>query len=234
MPMRVALLAFGGVPIEVLYDKHAHRGDRAEHLRARHLSLPPRLPRLRPPRCVFAAMPKLLIINEIGYPPFGREQANLFFQVVAKRYEKASVILTSNLAFSSWNEAFAGDAVLTAAMLDRILHHANVAQIAGEKLWVQGQAPCWYHGQAAGSETKRQGGRKDLIAVLAARGKSDGNTGWVGFKLARHGKASGPLINAALRLLAPAEFYNASAVNNNAETSNLRQEAASPALVRDI
>jgi len=78
------------------------------------------------------AAPKLLIIDEIGYLPFGREQSNLFFQVVAKRYEKGSVILTSNLAFGSWDEAFAGDAVLTAAMLDRILHHASVVQIAGE------------------------------------------------------------------------------------------------------
>lgn len=78
------------------------------------------------------AMPTLLIIDEIGYLPFGREQANLFFQVVARRYEKGSLILTSNLAFGSWDEAFAGDAVLTAAMLDRILHHASVVQIAGE------------------------------------------------------------------------------------------------------
>lgn len=78
------------------------------------------------------AMPKLLIIDEIGYLPLGREQANLFFQVVARRYEKGSLILTSNLAFGSWDEAFAGDAVLTAAMLDRILHHATVVQISGE------------------------------------------------------------------------------------------------------
>jgi hypothetical protein len=70
------------------------------------------------------AMPKLLIIDEIGHLPFGRDQANLFFQVVARRYEKGSMILTSNLAFGSWDEAFAGEAVLTAAMLDRILHHA--------------------------------------------------------------------------------------------------------------
>jgi DNA replication protein DnaC len=64
------------------------------------------------------AMPKLLIIDEIGYLPFGREQANLFFQVIARRYEKGSLVLTSNLGFGSWDEAFAGDAVLTAAMLD--------------------------------------------------------------------------------------------------------------------
>jgi IstB-like ATP binding protein len=75
---------------------------------------------------------QLLIIDEIGYLPFGREQANLFFQVVARRYEKGSMILTSNLAFGSWDEAFAGEAVLTAAMLDRILHHASVVQISGE------------------------------------------------------------------------------------------------------
>ena len=78
------------------------------------------------------AAPKLLIIDEIGYLPFGREQSNLFFQVIAKRYEKGSIILTSNLAFGSWDEAFAGDAVLTAAMLDRFLHHASVVQISGE------------------------------------------------------------------------------------------------------
>ena len=78
------------------------------------------------------AAPKLLIIDEIGYLPFGREQASLFFQVVARRYEKGSLILTSNLAFGSWDDAFASDAVLTAAMLDRILHHATVVQIAGE------------------------------------------------------------------------------------------------------
>jgi DNA replication protein DnaC len=76
--------------------------------------------------------PKLLIIDEIGYLPFGREQANLFFQVVARRYERGALILTSNLAFGSWDEAFASDAVLTAAMLDRILHHATVVQITGE------------------------------------------------------------------------------------------------------
>ena len=78
------------------------------------------------------AAPKLLIIDEIGYLPFAREQANLFFQVVARRYEKGAMILTSNLAFGSWDESFAGDAVLTAAMLDRILHHAAIVQIAGE------------------------------------------------------------------------------------------------------
>ena len=75
---------------------------------------------------------RLLIIDEIGYLPMGREQANLFFQVVAKRYEKGATILTSNLTFGSWDQAFAGETVLTAAMLDRLLHHATVVQISGE------------------------------------------------------------------------------------------------------
>jgi DNA replication protein DnaC len=75
---------------------------------------------------------RLLIVDEIGYLPMGREQANLFFQVVAKRYEHGAMILTSNLTFGSWDQAFAGESVLTAAMLDRILHHANVVTIQGE------------------------------------------------------------------------------------------------------
>ena len=76
--------------------------------------------------------PKLLIIDEIGYLPFGREEANLFFNVVAKRYERGSTLLTSNLPFSQWAGAFANDTTLTAAMLDRLLHHCHVIQISGE------------------------------------------------------------------------------------------------------
>ena len=76
--------------------------------------------------------PKLLIIDEIGYLPFGREEANLFFNVIAKRYEKGSTILTSNLPFSQWSKSFVDDVTLTAAMLDRLLHHCHVVQISGE------------------------------------------------------------------------------------------------------
>jgi DNA replication protein DnaC len=76
--------------------------------------------------------PKLLVIDEIGYLPFGREEANLFFNVIAKRYEKGSLILTSNLPFTQWATAFANDQTLTAAMLDRLLHHAHIVQITGE------------------------------------------------------------------------------------------------------
>ena len=73
--------------------------------------------------------PRLLIIDEIGYLPFGREEANLFFNVIAKRYEQGSVIVTSNLPFSQRASAFADDTTLTAALLDRLLHHAHIVQI---------------------------------------------------------------------------------------------------------
>ena len=76
--------------------------------------------------------PRLLIIDEIGYLPFGRDEANLFFQVIAKRYEKGSMILTSNLPFPQWATAFADDTTLTAAMLDRLLHHAHIVSMSGE------------------------------------------------------------------------------------------------------
>lgn len=85
-------------------------------------------------RCGYGGVmaPKLLIIDEIGYLPFSQEEAKLFFQVIAKRYEKSAMILTSNLPFGQWDQTFAGDAALTSAMLDRILHHSHVVQIKGE------------------------------------------------------------------------------------------------------
>lgn len=83
--------------------------------------------------------PKLLVIDEIGYLPFGREEATLFFNVIAKRYEQGSVIVTSNLPFSQWSNAFADDKTLTAALLDRLLHHAHIVQIAGNSYRLKGK-----------------------------------------------------------------------------------------------
>ncbi|SFF28350.1 IS21-like element helper ATPase IstB [Nitrosomonas sp. Nm166] len=84
--------------------------------------------------------PKLLVIDEIGYLPFGREEeANLFFNVIAKRYEQGSVIVTSNLPFSQWSTAFADDQTLTAALLDRLLHYAHIVQISGNSYRLKGK-----------------------------------------------------------------------------------------------
>jgi DNA replication protein DnaC len=76
--------------------------------------------------------PRLLIVDEIGYLPFGRDEASLFFNVVAKRYERGSMVLTSNLPFAQWASTFADDQTLVAAMLDRLLHHAHIVKITGE------------------------------------------------------------------------------------------------------
>lgn len=65
-------------------------------------------------------------VDEIGYLPMNKQQANLFFQVIATRYEKGSMILSSNHSFGTWPEVFAGDSALTAALLDRLLHHSHV------------------------------------------------------------------------------------------------------------
>lgn len=75
---------------------------------------------------------RLLIIDEIGYLPMTREQANLFFQVIATVYEKSSLIVTSNLSFAQWGSTFAQDTTLTAALLDRLLHHAHIVPITGD------------------------------------------------------------------------------------------------------
>jgi DNA replication protein DnaC len=74
---------------------------------------------------------KLLIIDEIGYLPMDIQGANLFFQLIARRYEKASTIFTSNKTFSQWNEIFA-DVTIASAILDRVLHHCTVINIKGE------------------------------------------------------------------------------------------------------
>jgi len=75
---------------------------------------------------------RLLIIDEVGYLPLSQEEASLFFQVISKRYEKGSVILTSNKSFGEWAEIMAGDATIASAILDRLLHHSTTVNIKGE------------------------------------------------------------------------------------------------------
>ena len=74
---------------------------------------------------------KLLIIDEIGYLPVDKNGANLLFQLIAKRYEKSSTIITTNQVFSKWGELF-NDNILANAILDRLLHHSYVFNITGE------------------------------------------------------------------------------------------------------
>jgi DNA replication protein DnaC len=73
----------------------------------------------------------LVIVDEVGYIPFEPEAANLFFQLVSARYERASLIVTSNKPFGRWGEVF-GDDVVAAAMIDRLVHHAEVVSLKGD------------------------------------------------------------------------------------------------------
>src|SRR3954462_14383582 len=73
----------------------------------------------------------LLVTDEVGYIPFEAEAANLFFQLVSGRYERASLIVTSNKPFGRWGEVF-GDDIVAAAMIDRLVHHAEVVALKGD------------------------------------------------------------------------------------------------------
>jgi DNA replication protein DnaC len=73
----------------------------------------------------------LIVVDEVGYIPFEAEAANLFFQLVSARYERASLIVTSNKPFGRWGEVF-GDDVVAAAMIDRLVHHAEVVALTGD------------------------------------------------------------------------------------------------------
>ena len=81
-------------------------------------------------RLKFYAKYKILIIDEIGYMPVDQDSANIFFQLIARRYEKNSTIVTTNLPFSKWSELF-GSPTLANAILDRLLHHSTVISIKG-------------------------------------------------------------------------------------------------------
>ena len=77
------------------------------------------------------AKPKLLIVDELGYLPFEANAAHLFFQLVSRRYERGSMLVTSNRTVGEWGEVF-GDPVVATAILDRLLHHSHVITIRGD------------------------------------------------------------------------------------------------------
>jgi len=80
----------------------------------------------------------LMIIDEIGYTPIEKREANLFFNLVSEMYEQTSIIVTSNKSFETWAEMM-GDDVMTTALLDRLLHHARVFTLDGESYRIQYQ-----------------------------------------------------------------------------------------------
>jgi DNA replication protein DnaC len=83
--------------------------------------------------------PSILVIDELGYLPIDRKGADLLFQVISKRYERGSIILTTNKQFKKWPEIFSNDATLTSAVLDRLLHHAETVLIDGDSYRMKGK-----------------------------------------------------------------------------------------------
>ena len=104
-------------------------------------------------RLAFYAKPKLLIIDELGYLPFERHAAHLFFQLVSRRYERGSMLITSNRSVGEWGEVF-GDAVVATAILDRLLHHSHVLTITGESYRLRAKRRAGVLGASASSLAK--------------------------------------------------------------------------------
>ena len=94
--------------------------------------------------------PSVLVIDELGYLPLDQASANWIFQVVSRRYDKGSVVLTSNRGFGDWNQVFA-DAVVAAAIVDRLLHNAAVLNIRGRSYRMRSYAA---------QQTLKEGGGK--------------------------------------------------------------------------
>jgi len=85
--------------------------------------------------------PSILIVDELGYLPIDKFGADCLFQIISARYERSSTIVTSNRAFKNWAEIFNNDSVLTSALLDRLLHHAETVLIEGQSYRMKDQVP---------------------------------------------------------------------------------------------
>lgn len=91
------------------------------------------------------ARPSLLVIDEVGYLPLDRTEANMFFQLIARRYERGSTIVTSNKNFTEWGHVL-GDEVLATAILDRLLHHCEILTINGPSYRLKDRQPLAHGG----------------------------------------------------------------------------------------
>jgi DNA replication protein DnaC len=114
--------------------------------------------------------PALLVVDEIGYLPVSRTGAMHFFQLMSRRYEHASTVLTSNKSFEEWGDIF-GDEVMAAALIDRLLHHCHIVNIRGNSyrmrahsdLWRSLQLPSEQDGSAASAQPRRSRKPKEAL-----------------------------------------------------------------------
>src|SRR5690606_36168825 len=110
--------------------------------------------------------PAVLVVDEIGYLPISRTGAMLFFQLMARRYEQASTVLTSNKGFAEWGEVF-GDEVMAAALIDRLLHHCHIVSVRGNSYRMRHHSDLYraLHTPASEREEdppKRRRGRREV------------------------------------------------------------------------
>ncbi len=117
--------------------------------------------------------PKVLIVDEIGYLPLMREEASLFFQLVVRRYERASMIVTSNKSFLDWGEVFS-DHVLATAILDRLLHHSTTLNIKGESYRLREKRRAGLLGKGGQMLSRETEKEKEMLETAEIAGKIEG------------------------------------------------------------
>ena len=111
--------------------------------------------------------PALLVVDEVGYLPISRNGAMLFFQLMSRRYERASTVLTSNKSFEEWGEIF-GDEVMAAALIDRLLHHCHIVNFRGNSCRMRQHTELWQvlHGVSEGPPRNQPASRRRKETVM--------------------------------------------------------------------
>jgi hypothetical protein len=125
------------------------------------------------PRMKALTCPSLLVVDEIGYLPISRTGAMLFFQLMSRRYERASTVLTSNKSFEEGDEIF-GDEVMAAVLIDRLLHHCHIVNVRGNSYCLRHHASIT---RAEGSRGPRGFGASGLRGLGASGPRGFGASG---------------------------------------------------------
>jgi DNA replication protein DnaC len=115
-------------------------------------------------RLAILTHPALLVVDEIGYLPVSRTGAVLFFQLISRRYERTSTVLTSNKSFEEWG-AVLGDEVMAAALIDRILHHCHLVNIRGNSYRMREHAELWQNLVPGAAEQPQRRNQRRAVAT---------------------------------------------------------------------
>ena len=110
-------------------------------------------------RLAVLAAPSLMVVDEIGYLPVSQAGVTLFFQLMSRRYEHASTVMTSNKGFEEWGEVL-GDEVMAAALIDRILHHCHIVNIRGNSYRMRQHTELWQALHQGSEESSTRSRRK--------------------------------------------------------------------------